>query len=115
MSSLVFGSPPEPELGGEPGLDYLYNLQERLQLVQEMTRQALSDAGCRQKRAYGSRCRGEDFVPRVQVWVYSPERKKGLSPKLMSQWIGPCMVLEKLSDVVYRVRLVKQNRLVVLH
>lgn len=112
---LVFGPPPEPELGGEPGLDYLYNLRERLRLVHELTRKALSDAGSRQKRAYDSRCRGEDFVPGVQVWVYSPERKKGLSPKLMSQWVGPCTVLERLSDVVYRVRLVKRNRVVVLH
>lgn len=32
----------------------------------------------------------------------------------MSQWFGPCTMLEKLS-VVYRVRLVKRNRVGVLH
>uniref|UniRef100_A0A674P0I3 Gypsy retrotransposon integrase-like protein 1 n=1 Tax=Takifugu rubripes TaxID=31033 RepID=A0A674P0I3_TAKRU len=112
---LVFGSPPEPELEGAPGLDYLHSLRKRLQLVHEMTRKALSDAGLRQKRAYDSRCRGQDFAPGEQVWVDSPERKKGLSPKLMGQWVGPCTVLERLSDVVYRVRLVKRNRVVVLH
>lgn len=112
---LVFGPPPEPELEGAPGMDYLYSLRERLQLVHEETRKALSDAGLRQKRAYDSRCTGQDFAPGEQVWVYSPERKKGLSPKLMSQWVGPCTVLERLSDVVYRVRLIKRNRVVVLH
>ena len=112
---LVFGPPPEPELEGAPGMDYLYSLRERLQLVHEKTRKALSDAGLRQKRAYDFRCTGQDFAPGEQVWVYSPERKKGLSPKLMSQWVGPCTVLERLSDVVYRVRLIKRNRVVVLH
>ncbi|XP_056900058.1 uncharacterized protein LOC130531902 [Takifugu flavidus] len=111
---LVFGSPPEPELEGAPGLDYLHSLRERLQLVHEMTRKALSDAGLRQKWAYDSRCRGQDFAPGEQVWVYSPERKKGLSPKLMGQWVGPCTVLETVR-CVYRVRLVKRNRVVVLH
>lgn len=64
---LVFGPPPEPELEGAPGLDYLYSLRERLQLVHEMTRGALSDAGLRQKRAYDSRCKGQDFAPGEQV------------------------------------------------
>lgn len=112
---LVFGSPPEPEVVGGPGLDYFYHLRERLREVHELTRGALADAGSRQKRAYDSRSRGEDFGPGARVWVYSPERKKGLSPKLMSHWVGPCTVLERLSDVVYRVRLVKRNRVVVLH
>ncbi|CAI5678294.1 unnamed protein product [Oreochromis niloticus] len=113
---LVFGSPPpEQEVCGDPGLGYLHNLLARLREVHQLTRQALRDAGSRQKRAYDTRCKGEGLLPGQHVWVYSPERKKGLSPKLMSQWVGPCTVLERLSDVVYRVRLVKRNRVVVLH
>ncbi|KAI3373158.1 hypothetical protein L3Q82_006121 [Scortum barcoo] len=112
---LIFGPPPEPEVEGEPGLDYLYHLRERLNEVHNLTRQTLAAAGVRQKRAYDSRCSGGEFAAGAQVWVYCPERKKGLSPKLMSHWIGPCTVLERLSDVVYRVRLVKRNRVVVLH
>ncbi|CAI5684478.1 unnamed protein product [Oreochromis niloticus] len=112
---LVFGSPPEQEVSGDPGLDYLHNLLARLREVHQLTRQALRDAGSRQKRAYDTRCKGEGLLPGQHVWVYSPERKKGLSPKLMSQWVGPCTVLERLSDVDYRVWLVKRNRVVVRH
>ncbi|CAL8346740.1 unnamed protein product [Lota lota] len=39
------------------------------------------------------------FAPGTQVWLYCQKRKKGLSPKLSSQWAGPCSVLEQLSDV----------------
>ena len=41
-------------------------------------------------------------------------RKKGVSPKLCSKWTGPCTVLQKLSDVVYRVQMLT-GRKVVLH
>ena len=52
---------------------------------------------------------------RKAVWVYSPQRKRGMCPKLSSKWIGPCVVLDKLSDVVYRVQLTGRKRTVVLH
>ncbi|CAI5669469.1 unnamed protein product [Oreochromis niloticus] len=102
------------EVCRDPGLDYLHNLLARLREVHQLTRQALRDAGSWQKRAYDTRCKGEGLSPGQHVWVYSLERKKGLSPKLMSQWVGPCTVLERLSDVVYRVRLFKRNRVVVI-
>uniref|UniRef100_A0A3B3RA74 Integrase catalytic domain-containing protein n=1 Tax=Paramormyrops kingsleyae TaxID=1676925 RepID=A0A3B3RA74_9TELE len=112
---LVFGPPPEPELPGRPGLDYFYELRERLRVVHELTRQALADAGSKQRRAYDVRSRGRYFAAGEEVWVYSPVRRRGLSPKLMSHWEGPCVVLERLSDVTYRVRLRRRARVVVLH
>ncbi|KAF7654560.1 hypothetical protein LDENG_00068340 [Lucifuga dentata] len=50
-----------------------------------------------------------------KVWVYCPARKKGVSPKLTSQWVGPCEVLEQLSDVVYQVKMSIRGQIVVLH
>ena len=50
-----------------------------------------------------------------KVWVFCPERKKGISPKLSNQWVGPCTVLERLSDVVYRVRVLGRRKVVTLH
>lgn len=112
---LVFGPPPEQEVRGEPGLDYYYHLCERLRVVHELARQSLAEAGVQQKRAYDLRTKGEDFVAGALVWVYNPVRKKGRSPKLDSHWEGPCTVLKTLSDVVYRVQLLRRGRVVVLH
>ncbi|KAF7644238.1 hypothetical protein LDENG_00225390 [Lucifuga dentata] len=50
-----------------------------------------------------------------KVWVYCPAQKKGVSPKLTSQWVGPCEVLEQLSDVVYRVKMSIRGWIVGLH
>ncbi|KAL6491384.1 hypothetical protein MHYP_G00017290 [Metynnis hypsauchen] len=40
----------------------------------------------------------------ARVWLYNPQRKKGLCPKLQSAWVGPCSVLSRLGEVVYRIR-----------
>lgn len=54
--------------------------------------------------------RGMDFGVEGSVWVYCPARTKRLSPKLTLQWMGPCVMLERLSEVAYRVQLVKGAR-----
>ena len=112
---LVFGSPPEPEVKGGTEMDYLRRLRERLHTVHDFTRRAQSDAGVRQKRVYDTRCRGQAFAPGQKVWVFCPVRKRGLSPKLGTHWRGPAEVVDRLSEVVYRVRMPERGRLVVLH
>ena len=34
----------------------------------------------------------------------SPQRKKGLSPKLQTNWDGPYKIIKRLNDVVYRIQ-----------
>ena len=61
------------------------------------------------------RARGQHFKAKELVWVHSPQRKKGRCPKLESEWMGPCRVLERLGEVVYRVELLPRGRRVALH
>ena len=112
---LAFGSPPCPDLPGEPGREYLHSLRQQLMEAHDFARRRQEQAGEKQKRAYDVHCRGRPFSPGEKVWVYNPTRKKGISPKLTSKWVGPCEVLEQLSDVVYRVRMSVRGRVVVLH
>ncbi|CAL9703524.1 unnamed protein product [Knipowitschia caucasica] len=112
---LVFGSPPEPEIAGGHEMDYFQRLREHLRVVHDYTRQVQASSGVRQKRAYDSHCRGQPFQPGDKVWVYCPDQKKGISPKLCSHWRGPAEVVARLSDVVYRVRMPNKGRFVVLH
>ena len=69
----------------------------------------------KQKRNYDVKSRGRDFRPGELVWVYNPIRKKGRSPKLDSKWTGPCKVLERMGEVVYRVQMPPRGRKVALH
>lgn len=42
--------------------------------------------------------------------MYSLQKKKGKCPKLDVQWVGPCIVLERIGEVVYRVQLPPRGR-----
>ncbi|KAL7863372.1 hypothetical protein SRHO_G00123560 [Serrasalmus rhombeus] len=111
-TDLVFGLP--------VGLDnpvsktcYARNLRERLAAVHRTAQENQEGASARQKRAYDTCCQGAPLVPGTDVWFYNPRHKKGRCPKLQSDWEGPCRVLHRLSEVVYRVQ--TGRRTVVVH
>ncbi|KAJ8337204.1 hypothetical protein SKAU_G00384240 [Synaphobranchus kaupii] len=112
---LVFGAPPEPEEPSRTREEYYHRLRNRLLVAHDFARKAQASAGVKQKRWYDTRCRGRAFAAGEQVWIYCPERKKGLSPKLRASWRGPGEIVERLSEVVYRIRMPGRGRLVVLH
>jgi len=111
---MMMGKPPDAP-AGPPGLDYARKLQDRLESAHEFARNQMRSAGVRQKRNYDVHVRGRHFEVGELVWVYSPQRKKGRCPKLDSEWVGPCRVLERLGEVVYRVQLPPRGRKVALH
>ncbi|KAI4871800.1 hypothetical protein NFI96_004239 [Prochilodus magdalenae] len=102
--TLAFGAPPggSEEFSDTPA--YVAGLLSALNSVHGLTRSNQSAAGQKQKRAYDMRCFGDPLVERSRVWLYNPQRKKGLCPKLQSAWVGPCVVLSRLGEVVYRIR-----------
>ncbi|KAJ8333917.1 hypothetical protein SKAU_G00412360 [Synaphobranchus kaupii] len=112
---LVFGAPLEPEEPSRTREEYYHRLRTRLLVAHDFARKAQASAGVKQKRWYDTRCRGRAFAAGEQVWIYCPERKKGLSPKLRASWRGPGEIVEPLSEVVYRIRMPGRGRLVVLH
>ncbi|KAL7883614.1 hypothetical protein SRHO_G00012720 [Serrasalmus rhombeus] len=95
--------------------EYARRLQDRMESAHAFARDQLQKAGIRQKRNYDIRAKGKDFRAGDLVWVYSPKRKKGRCPKLDCHWVGPCEILEKLGEVVYRVQLPPRGRRVALH
>uniref|UniRef100_A0A8C7Y7T2 Gypsy retrotransposon integrase-like protein 1 n=1 Tax=Oryzias sinensis TaxID=183150 RepID=A0A8C7Y7T2_9TELE len=99
---MAFGQPPDSE-DTSLGPEYARKLQERLDSAHTFAREQQQSAGQRQNRHYDVKSKGRHFVVDEPVWVYSPQRKKGRCPKLDSQWIGPCRVLERI-EVVYRVQ-----------
>uniref|UniRef100_A0A3B1ITE9 Gypsy retrotransposon integrase-like protein 1 n=1 Tax=Astyanax mexicanus TaxID=7994 RepID=A0A3B1ITE9_ASTMX len=102
--SLAFGAPPD---GGGYASDtptFVSDLMSSLELAHRLARSNQSAAGQKQKRAYDTRCFGDPLAVGARVWLYNPQRKKGLCPKLQSAWVGPCLVLSRLGEVVYKIR-----------
>lgn len=113
-AEMIFGRPSDtPSV--PPGPEYARRLQDRLEVAHHFAREQLQAAGVRQKRNYDLRARGRHFIAGELVWIFSPKRKRGRCPKLDSHWLGPCQVLERIGEVVYRVQLPPRGRKVVLH
>jgi predicted aspartyl protease len=54
-----------------------------------------------QKDRYDSQHINTQFIAGERVWLFTPNKKKGLSPKLMSRWSGPYRITRKIGDLNY--------------
>lgn len=50
-----------------------------------------------------------------QVWLYCPQRKKGICLKLMRSFDGPYLVIKRVSDLVYRIQKCPNSKPNVVH
>ena len=49
------------------------------------------------------------------AWLQSPQRKKGLTPKLQCPWQGPYIITKQINDLVYRIQLGPKAKPKVVH
>ena len=66
------------------------NLQEKISLHQ-----------LRMKRKYDVRAEAPALKEGDKVWLYNPQKKKGVSPKLSRSWQGRYTVVKKVDDLVF--------------
>ncbi|GBM66858.1 Retrovirus-related Pol polyprotein from transposon 412 [Araneus ventricosus] len=98
---ILFGRPSETP---SSPIEYMKNLEARLESVHAFARERIKLASERMKTRYDSRATDHHFKEGDLVWMYNPKRRRGLSPKLQQNWEGPYTVVKKLNDVVYRVQ-----------
>ena len=84
--------------------DYPYKLRCHLQDVHEQARSKLKLAASKQRETYDRNAVARTLKKGDWVWLKSTQKKRGMTPKLMLKWVGPYLVLNKLSDVVYRIQ-----------
>lgn len=106
--------PPSP---GEEfsSINYVDELRSKFRKVHDIARVAAKKASERQKRTYDLSSNTKTYQVGDQVWLYTPAKKKGLSPKLQRFWDGPFTVLHRLSDVTYRIRKSAQSKPKIVH
>ncbi|KAL6459687.1 hypothetical protein MHYP_G00314460 [Metynnis hypsauchen] len=96
--TLAFGAPPDGGGNAPDTPSFVSDLRSSLDLAHGLARSNQSAAVQKQKRVH------DPLAVGARVWLYNPQRKKGLCPKLQSAWVGPCSVLSRLGEVVYRIR-----------
>ncbi|GFX78397.1 retrovirus-related Pol polyprotein from transposon 412 [Trichonephila clavipes] len=100
-ADLLFSRPPDAPLALE---EYIEKLQERMEEMHHLARERIGMASEKMKTLYDVRATGHDFREGDKVWLWNPKRRKGLSPKLQTNWEGPYTVLKRLNDVVMRIQ-----------
>ncbi|GFW61250.1 kinectin [Trichonephila clavipes] len=61
--------------------------------MHHLARERIGMASEKMKTQYDARATGHDFNEGDQVWLWNPKRRKGLFPKLKTNWEGPYTVL----------------------
>ena len=113
---LMFGRPPADEDAKELSLPvYVADLQERLRIVHGFAREKLQLRSDKMKMRLDSRQLTNTFNEGDAVWLYQPQRRKGLSPKLQRPWEGPYRIIKKINDLVYRIQLSPRAKPKVVH
>ena len=111
---LMFGRPPE-ENSNPDNNDYVFRLRQKLEAAHEYARYQLQKSAKRQKRNYDQRVKQDKLGKGDFVWLYSPNRKKGLTPKLQRVWKGPFLITNVLDDCVYRIQRSQRSKPLVVH
>ncbi|GFY27825.1 retrovirus-related Pol polyprotein from transposon 412 [Trichonephila clavipes] len=100
-ADLLFSRPPDAPLAPE---EYIEKLQARMEEMHHLASERIVMASEKMKTGYDARATGHDFHEGDKVWLWNPKRRKGLSPKLQTNWEGPYTVLKRLNDVVVRIQ-----------
>jgi transposase InsO family protein len=90
--------------------EYGAKLRRILEEVHERARSCLDIAGNNMKRRYDRSADADGFQLGDAVWLYNPRCKRNMSPKLTRPWEGPYRVIDKITDVVYRVQLTPRSK-----
>lgn len=85
-------------------LEHRKRVVEKVEMAQNLARENLQRSQQKMKDYYDRNVREPVFEVGQRVWVYTPRSKKGLSKKLLHNWLGPFGIVEKSSPVHFRLR-----------
>ena len=108
---LLYGPPPESRLDK---CQYVMDMKEHLEDVHKLAREKMLKASDRQKRTYDHRAKQYSYTDGDLVWLQTM-RKRSLSPKLQYSWEGPYRVVQRLTDLVYRIQRGPQSATKIVH
>nr|CAD7260240.1 unnamed protein product [Timema shepardi] len=110
---LLYGRPEDfVELTDQEHTEQLRNI---LAEVHQFARTRIKINSDRMKTRYDLRANDRNFSAGDLVWLYNPQKKKGISPKLQRKWEGPYEVINRINDVVIPIRRGATGKMKVVH
>ena len=81
----------------------------------EKVRQNIEEAHKANKRRYDDKESGDRFSIGDLVWLHVPAIKQGRTKKFLNLWRGPYTVIDKTSNVNYKIQLVGANKTLIVY
>ena len=106
---------PTPQVHTNCKGEYVEKLLDGLEVAHKFARTRLKLTSERMKTHYNLDATARKLDAGTAVWLYKPVRKKGISPKLTKPWAGPYIVIKRINDLVYRIRLNAHSKPMVVH
>ena len=95
--------------------EYILDLQNRMYKVHELARASLIEAGQKQKRLYDLKISWYSYSINDAVWLWVYVKPRGLSKKLQLHCEGPFKVVQKISDLVFKIQKNKKASCKIVH
>lgn len=92
--------------------EYVARLEKTLSACHQAARINLHEAQLHQKRTYDIKSYTCSYEVGVVVFMVDTSSKVGQSKKLRKPWIGPCVIVFKINNVLYRIQGRIWNRVV---
>ena len=98
-----------------PNSQWVWELQKRIETAHTLVRQTMQREMHRQKLIHDICISYEKFQKGEQVLVFFPVKQIGTSSKLTQFWKGPFKIVDKISDLLYKVNCGKKGSDQVIH
>lgn len=95
--------------------DYVQELEERLRKAHDYARQHLKISAERQKLLYNARVKPKNYEVGDLVWRNQKKNTPGLKLKISRQWTGPWAVVDKFSEVIFKIQHSQKSPPVIIH
>ena len=101
---------------GNSTTEYAAKLSKQMEWIHQFARQHLKLSSDCKKRNYDHRPINQHQYHRGDaIWLYSPQKKKGICHKLMPHFDGPYLVVERMSDILYCIQKGSKSKPKVVH
>ncbi|XP_021346189.1 uncharacterized protein LOC110445735 [Mizuhopecten yessoensis] len=112
---LIYGTLPREADNNGSVPQFVSKLVKYLDSAHDLARQNIKDSSEKQKGHYDYRTNTKSYKTGDAVWLHDPKRRVGISPKLQSNWDGPYLIVNCLSDLVFRIQKTPSSKPRVVH
>ena len=95
--------------------EYIKRLSEKLEKVHNVAREKLNLSSQCMKTNYNVKLNYKSYKHGDAILLHDSITKKGICKKLNKQWLGPGKIVDKVNDVLYRVKMGPYHKPKVIH